>query len=122
MQIFSIDVAYITFGFVHFFFMARQPLVGQGPIVDASRSLLHCTLGRLLSTQQPFAERQHTTLTRDRHLHTPGGIQPPKPSKRADAGPGLESHCPWERQSLAQISVKRSSHVIIFSAWFVKMS
>jgi hypothetical protein len=54
-------------------FMARQPLVGQGPlIIEASRSHSDTphSVGLLLTSDQPDAETstwQHTTLTTDRH-------------------------------------------------------
>ena len=54
------------------FSLALQPLVGQGLIIEASRSH-SCTqhlVGLLWTSDQPVAETsawQHTTFTRDRH-------------------------------------------------------
>jgi hypothetical protein len=56
------------------FFIARQPLVGQGPLtIEASRShsAIHTTLGRTSLDELPAYRRdhnwQHPTLTKDRH-------------------------------------------------------
>jgi len=61
------DIAY-TFALV-----AQKPLVGQGFIIEASRSHSGTprSVGLLSTSDQPDAENstwQHTTLTRDRHL------------------------------------------------------
>ena len=52
----------------------------------------HTHIGGLLWTSdQPVAQTstwQHTTLTRDRHIHAPGGIRTRNPSMRAAVGIG----------------------------------
>jgi hypothetical protein len=71
---------------IFFFFMARQPVVGQGLlIVEASRS--H-SVGLLWTSDQPDAETstwQHTQHSQETDIHAPGGIRTRNPSKRAAA-------------------------------------
>jgi hypothetical protein len=67
-----------------FFFLARQPLVGQGLlIVEASRSL----------SDTPYSVG--LLLTRD--IHAPGWIRSRNPSKRAAADPHLRPCGHWDR-------------------------
>jgi hypothetical protein len=66
------------------FFMARQPLVGQGfLIVEGSRSHSNTphSVGLLLM----------------RDIHAPGGIRSRNPSKRAVADPRLRQYGHWNR-------------------------
>jgi hypothetical protein len=68
-----------------FFFMAQQPIGGQGLlIVEASRS---------------HSDTPHSVgllLTRD--IHAPGGIRSRNPSKREAADPHLRPCGHWDRQ------------------------
>ena len=74
------------------FFMAQQPIVGQGLIIEASRSHSDTphSVGLLWTSDHPDAETptwQHNTLTRD--IHDPGGIRTRSSSKRAAEDPRL---------------------------------
>ena len=61
------------------FFISQQPLVGQGLILEASRSQSDTTLCWApldeCSARHRTSTRLHTTLTKDRHVHAFGGIR-----------------------------------------------
>jgi hypothetical protein len=84
------------------FFMAQQPLLGQGLlIIEASRSHLDTphSVGLFWTSDQPDAETstwQHTTLTRDIHPCL-GGIRTRNPSKQEAADPSLRPRDHWDR-------------------------
>jgi len=67
---------------VTFFFVAQQPLLGQGLLViEASQSHSDTprSVGLLLTSDKPAAETstcKHTTLTRERDILVPGEFEP----------------------------------------------
>jgi hypothetical protein len=79
-------------GHIHFFFMLRQPLVGQGLLINVvswSHSDTPHSVGLLWTSDQPDAEPcswQHSIFTRT-DIHAPSGIRTRNPSKRAAAEP-----------------------------------
>jgi hypothetical protein len=72
-----------------FFFLAQQPLVGQGLlIIEASRSYSDTphSVGLLWTSDQSDADTstcQHTTLTRDRH---PSHLRDSNPQSQQENG------------------------------------
>jgi len=86
------------------FTMAQQSTVGQGLLLIIEPSLSHSdtphSVGLLWTSDQSVAETpawQHTTLTREIHFFSPGGIRTRSPSKRAAAHPRLKLRSRWFR-------------------------
>jgi len=91
------------------FFIARQPLVGQGLLI-VKTSRLHSdtphSVGRLWTSDQPDAQSstwQHTTLTTT-DIHAPGTIRTRIPSKRAAADPRFSPRSYWDRLLHIEVS------------------
>jgi len=79
--------------------MVPQTPVGQGLVVDASRSHLVTwhSVGLTWTSDGPAAETstcQHTTFTRKKHSCPPGGIRNRNPKTRAVADPHLRPLSP----------------------------
>jgi len=81
--------------------MARQPLVGQGLIIEASRShsFRHATLGRTPLDKWSARRRDLYMTTHNTHKRhpCPGGIRTGNSSKRAAADPKLLLRDHWDR-------------------------
>jgi hypothetical protein len=86
--------------------MARQPLTGQGLIVEASRSHSDTphSVGLLWTGDLRDSEtstRQYTTFTRD-NIHAHCGIRTHNPSKRAAADSRLRARAHRDLQRRQQ--------------------
>jgi hypothetical protein len=75
--------------------MTQQPPVGQGLIIEASRSHSDTphSIELLWANDQPDAE---TSTWQHTDNHDPGGIRTHNPSKRANADPRLRPRGHWE--------------------------
>jgi hypothetical protein len=93
-----------------FFFMAQQPLLGQGLlIIEASRSHSDTAhlVGLLWTSDKPVAEisTDNTQHSQERDIHAPGQIRTRNPSKRAAAAPRLRPRGRWDRHSFPNTKV-----------------
>ena len=86
-----------------FFFMAQQPLVGQGLLlIGASRShsIRHTALGRNPLDKWSAQRRDPNLITHNTHkthIHDPGVIRTHNPSKHAATDPRLRLHSHWDQ-------------------------
>jgi hypothetical protein len=87
-----------------FFFMAQQPLVGQGLLIiegSRSHSATSHSVGLLWTSDQPDADiSDNTQDSQERDIHVPGGIRPHNPSKRAAADQRFILRGDWDRRYL----------------------
>ena len=114
-----------------YIFVAKQPLVGQGLVIEASRS--HSDIQHSVgfwASDQPDADPYLTTHDiHKRHIHTAfgirtrkpakraaadisGGIRKRKPGKRASADPHLSPRGHWDRVVVCINLLKPTGHVM----------
>jgi hypothetical protein len=84
---------------LHYFSMAQQHLVGEGLVVEASRSYSDTphSVGLLWTRDQPVAETSTWQHSQQRDIHALGGIRTRNPSKRAAVDRCLRSRGHWDQ-------------------------
>jgi hypothetical protein len=97
-----VAIIIITVRVQKFFPMAQQPLVGQGVVVEASRSHLDVpqSVGLVWTSDQPDGDLYLTTHkhSQETNIHASRGIRTHDPRKHSVEGPRLRPRGHWDRR------------------------